>query len=492
MNLEKYNYRGLLILFPIDMKYQFVIEKYFNIYKKLEISNNNFKDILENIFNFEINYPKNLIKNKSLENSKGDKMIIYIIIDKSVGFVNEKKKKLARREIDNLRFINTNIYRKTLPLQNHFHTTDDSITAINIINYLNEKNIISNIERIEYCNFLEGDNKNKENIIMNDKKLLNFDKIIIWGHKLYSHTHSYIHYGFFKAFKYLGYDVYWFDDDEKINNFDFKNSLFLTEHQVNKKIPIRNDCKYILHNSYLDEGKSYYLDNTGSWEDKRFIDLAKNGNVINIQVYKTDFVKNKVKMNDYIYYSKSNYTLYMPWATDLLPYEIEINKDKLINLKKNSNKIIYIIGTYEGEYKDTAKKFVDVAKQNNIKFVNFGGFYKKKITPEDNCKLIMESYLSPAIQPTDQVNLGYIPCRIFKNISYGQLGITNSKVVSELFNNEIVYNEDSYKLFYDAEDFLKKKYNLKYQFKMMDFVKNKHTYLNRIESLFKFFDILKE
>ena len=28
-----------------------------------------------------------------------------------------------------------------------------------------------------------------------------FDKIIIWGHKLHTHTHSYIHYGFYKAFK---------------------------------------------------------------------------------------------------------------------------------------------------------------------------------------------------------------------------------------------------------------------------------------------------
>jgi len=30
------------------------------------------------------------------------------------------------------------------------------------------------------------------------------NKIIIWGHKLHSHTHSYIHSGYYEAFKKLG------------------------------------------------------------------------------------------------------------------------------------------------------------------------------------------------------------------------------------------------------------------------------------------------
>ena len=41
-----------------------------------------------------------------------------------------------------------------------------------------------------------------------------FERVIIWGHKLHTHTHSYIHYGFYKAFKHLNYDVYWLDEDD--------------------------------------------------------------------------------------------------------------------------------------------------------------------------------------------------------------------------------------------------------------------------------------
>ena len=39
-------------------------------------------------------------------------------------------------------------------------------------------------------------------------------RFVIWGYPLHTHTHSYIHYGFYKALKSLGYDVRWFDDEK--------------------------------------------------------------------------------------------------------------------------------------------------------------------------------------------------------------------------------------------------------------------------------------
>ena len=76
---------------------------------------------------------------------------------------------------------------------------------------------------------------------------MDVNNIIIWGHKLHSHTHSYIHNAFFIAFKKLGYDTHWFDDNDDVSNFDFSNSLFITEHQVDNKIPKRDDCLYFIH-----------------------------------------------------------------------------------------------------------------------------------------------------------------------------------------------------------------------------------------------------
>ena len=79
---------------------------------------------------------------------------------------------------------------------------------------------------------------------------MKFSKVIVWGHLLHSHTHSYVHHSFNKTFKYLGYDTYWLDNKSDISGINFTNSLFLTEGQVDQSIPLRNDCFYLLHIVY--------------------------------------------------------------------------------------------------------------------------------------------------------------------------------------------------------------------------------------------------
>jgi hypothetical protein len=43
---------------------------------------------------------------------------------------------------------------------------------------------------------------------------MKYSKVIIWGHPLYSHTHSYVHEAYYRAFKSMGYDVHWFHDED--------------------------------------------------------------------------------------------------------------------------------------------------------------------------------------------------------------------------------------------------------------------------------------
>lgn len=38
-----------------------------------------------------------------------------------------------------------------------------------------------------------------------------FMKVVIWGFPLHTHTHSYIHYRWYKGFNHLGHETYWFD-----------------------------------------------------------------------------------------------------------------------------------------------------------------------------------------------------------------------------------------------------------------------------------------
>ena len=45
-------------------------------------------------------------------------------------------------------------------------------------------------------------------------------------------------------------------------------------------------------------------------------------------------------------------------------------------------------------------------------------------------KIIANSEIAPAIVGSWQKEHEYVPCRIFKNISYGKLGMTNSEIVN--------------------------------------------------------------
>ena len=156
--------------------------------------------------------------------------------------------------------------------------------------------------------------------------MIEIKQVVIYGHKLHSHTHSYIHNGFYIAFKHLGYKTYYFDDNDDVSNHDFSNTLFITEHQVNKKIPLRNDCLYLTH--YIDEGdyvgvpKENIIILKVSLRDFYECDKGKNLNYVELNY---DDIKHE-------YYAVDNdgyNCLYMYWATDLLPEEIDKNMQNL-------------------------------------------------------------------------------------------------------------------------------------------------------------------
>ena len=303
-------------------------------------------------------------------------------------------------------------------------------------------------------------------------------QVVIWGHKLHSHTHSYIHNGFFIAFKSLGYKTFWFDDSDNVVDFDFKNTLFITEHQVNKKIPLCNDCLYLTH--YIDECD--------------YVTVPKE-NIIMLKVSLRDFVEKDDKNciykqlnygNKHEYYSKINgyNCLYMYWATDLLPEEINVNINNINNIKL-SNEINFI-----GSTSDVSRIMQQLCHQNNIKFNKYGGTFNvnstSNVSVDNNVKLIQNSLISPALQDESQIKCNYIPCRIFKNISYGKMGITNNPIVNDLFDNKLIYDNDLVSLLNKGFEFETRSDKKNTIVKLMEHVRDNHTYINRIKTIINY------
>lgn len=308
-------------------------------------------------------------------------------------------------------------------------------------------------------------------------------QVVIWGHKLHSHTHSYIHNGFFIGFQKLGYKTSWYDDNDDVDGIDFSCTLFLTEHQVCKKIPLRDDCLYLSH--YVDDG-----DFTG----------VPKENIIILKVSQRDFLEMDKNKNylylplDYgvplEYYAECDgyNALYTYWATDLFPEEIDRNID-LIPMLDTSDKVINFVGSMTNVW----NHLYTICVQNNIEFNNYGASFNvssyKNKTIKENMELIQKSLIAPALQDDNQVIKKYIPCRIFKNISYGKMGITNNKIVHELFDHKTIYNDDIVALcnegiYFETQSDPKVKHARVKE--LMDIVKDKHTYLNRIQTILRF------
>ena len=306
--------------------------------------------------------------------------------------------------------------------------------------------------------------------------MFDFEKIVIWGFKVrslngYIHTHAWIHKGFYEGFKKLGYETHWFDDKDE-PKMDFRKTLFITMgDKENTKMPCRDDCFYIFHNSNIPP-----FFNKG----------ASRKNFMVLQVYTHDCIGRKLSRlfpdDPFQLYNLEQHILYFTWATDLFPEQIEEN---IKNIKKfKVRPVVNFVGMCIPPW----DQFSNACKKKAIKFTKVGGYDKRKVTPAENMRLVQESFMAPAIVCKFQEDKGYIPCRIYKNISYGKYGITNSKTVNELFFNELIYDNNVERLFQKA--YVKIRSGTTEWDKLekhMRFIGDKHTYLNRCQTLLDVF-----
>lgn len=295
-------------------------------------------------------------------------------------------------------------------------------------------------------------------------------KVIIWGHKLSDHhTHSYIHSSYYKAFRAVGFESYWLDDGdaEAVAGQDFKDCIFFTEGQVSNKIPLVKDAIYILH--HCDNTK--YLEAGGIVLNLcNYLKYCEQGISFN---YKGNSVE---KIDNLVFYDQKARALYQPWATDLLPHEIN---QILPCMYDENKKVVNYVGSIWSENYNQIMPFIQACKDNQKEFKHYYG----GILDIDNKRLIRESYIAPDIRGDWHIECGYLPCRIFKNISYGQVSGTNSEHVKKVFGDIIAYNPDNYGLFKSCVE--KAKDSTYEQIKeSMRWIRDNHTYINRVNAIF--------
>lgn len=315
-------------------------------------------------------------------------------------------------------------------------------------------------------------------------------KVIIWGYPLYSHTHSYVHEALFRAFSFLGYQTYWFHDGDYPTDFDWTDCLFWTEGFADHNIPLNKTSTYFVH---VCPDPSKYI----NARVKKFVDVRYNHLIHKDHVYEYTLDKGKVEnvgpccyyqpktnrrvqvLNDYQQYWIEDYDkLYFTWATNTLPNEFDFSD---INYPRENK--IYFSGNIssQGRCENWSKiqPFVNKCIENGIEFIHNDPFQN----PLSNNEVILrtkKSLLGVDIRGPEHIKNGYVPCRVFKSMSWGHLGMTNSEEVYEELEGHCLFESDTALLFEKA---MIMKDDKKFIENGMKYVQENHTYINRIKSI---------
>ncbi len=293
-------------------------------------------------------------------------------------------------------------------------------------------------------------------------------KFIIWGHKLHESTHSYIHNSYKKALDFLGYETHWVDHRDDISSIDFSDAVFIVEHARSQGMPFLKNCKYI-QLSFNDE----FEKNEIPFEN--VITFRHHCDIVDPETFEP---KNVEKIGELSYWDNKSRILYQAWATDLLPFEIDIENP--IKFNKSSKRLNYVAMLCEKELWWWAEEFsTKISNNHGVEFK----LYTQSIPDEENKNLIQKSFLCPDFRNDWHLRCGYIPCRVFKNISYGRICGTNSPFIKQYFRDYVVFGgtpQTLYENLLDAE--MNQKVNMK---EAMLYIKQNHTYINRVQNIIK-------
>lgn len=295
-------------------------------------------------------------------------------------------------------------------------------------------------------------------------------KIIIWGLPLHSHTHSYIHDSFFHAFKSMEYDAHWITDTQAhVDNSFLDNAIVIVCGMDCSTLPINNTAFYVLHNT----------------DDAKF---KQHDNWMKLQVYTKDALLKERKterLAAFTYWQPNERCLYQPWATDLLPSEMiyepvpapEINKD-----------IIWVGSVTDGMQGNINQ--LQAYAQEAMKLLNINVSVSRGISKQDSIKTLRASRHAPTIVGQWQCDHHYVPCRMFKNISYGQPTFSNSEVIKEVSGDKF-FEPDCAKLASKTEEYLKNR-DFDLERHIINIVRTEHTYVNRSQRILDIVEGIKK
>ncbi len=277
---------------------------------------------------------------------------------------------------------------------------------------------------------------------MFDKK---FSRFVVWGLKDCYHTHKFIHRAYYFTARKLGIPTVWLKDEPASNTLLLPGDLVLviadnagfprwTSDSWIRPLP---NISYIFYRNYRHDvicqlKKEQYI----FWQEYKIPPARETGH-IQSGVFTGSEFKDYLYPNmdhpdtqrisaaenvDGLLFNPTLRFLIQPYGTDLLPWEF---RPPVFN--PDTKKVNYIGSFWDGSA-DVLLQFNRYLHTVGLQFCLY-----PSVTRDKQIDCIRQSRLAPSISGKHVV-LNYPPCRMYKNISYGQLGYANVPIHQKLYS----------------------------------------------------------
>lgn len=252
--------------------------------------------------------------------------------------------------------------------------------------------------------------------------------VVIWGLRFSNASHRFIHGGWFQTLKRAGFKVRWLDDLPLNQAFVPRGAIVFGVDIASRWLPVRSDCWYVLHN-------------LGDTElGQRIVSFSRG--FINVQVWTNRDPQSRDEvLLPAVHYDPKSRTIFQPWGTPFAPVSWTDPRDSV--LLKRSETEFWIGSIWDNEHGEgNAEVIAEWDRELDNQGITFVPTNRSIAdAPSRYGRVIRQSAFGASIVGVWQRDNGYLPCRVFKNLSFGRLPVSNGVEIDRVFGGLAVVDK---------------------------------------------------
>lgn len=329
-------------------------------------------------------------------------------------------------------------------------------------------------------------------------------RVLLHGYRTPSHTHHWVMWAIERAWAYILRDrpdveLRWADNRTALSEASLAGAVVwgnLNVDRVDYTLPVVPDTFYVMHDHH-----------PGMRLAGDYAEHVASGRGLLYEVFRghDDADARPVDELPAHTWSPARGVARITWGTDLLPAEIAANRALVLEAppRRPPGDVVFVGSAWRSNADDLAL-LAEAAVERGLRFVHHGRVlqgvrwpehprvvsHDGSLSHEDNVRLVREALIAPAFQgqaqlpnPDDRGN--YVPCRIYKNISYGAPPVTNNPTVKALLGDGVALGRTPGEMLDAALGALEADPHQQTLEALMAEVARRHTYLSRVELLMR-------